>query len=353
MVNDLPPYGTLPRGSILPVRLGIYPLEDTLFIIPVAVTIFIFRLLMKKFFFEPIANRQKVTRKYRKKMVENMWFFTYYTSAVLFGCYLIYRFDWLQFTFDFSSVKSTLASFVPNMDPIYGNMVDQIYDEIRYPEFRYFYLVEMAFYLQALFGIVFVDEKGKDFKEMFIHHVVTIVLMLYSLGIYGHRVGFIIFFINDLVDVFLYFCKSCFEAGKTPVANVGFVVFTLVYTLMRMMFFPVMIYYAFTQPWTAEWVTAEGTSVYWLKKDPSVFPLALRFDCLGAFGYCIGPYNMLASLLVVLLIIQIFWYFMVLRVLWDQVTHGRVTHDPRYEEGADARADLQVINNNNNKKKKM
>lgn len=46
---SLPPYGTLERGSPLPITLGLYPLEDLIFIIPVAVTIFICRLVFKRF----------------------------------------------------------------------------------------------------------------------------------------------------------------------------------------------------------------------------------------------------------------------------------------------------------------
>jgi hypothetical protein len=42
-----------------------------------------------------------------------------------------------------------------------------------------YYLVELSFYFTLIFTQFF-DVKRKDFVEMFIHHVVTILLMLFS-----------------------------------------------------------------------------------------------------------------------------------------------------------------------------
>jgi hypothetical protein len=48
--------------------------------------------------------------------------------------------------------------------------------------FRMYYIACCGFYLQALFTLIFIDERMKDFKEMMTHHIATVCLIAFSLS---------------------------------------------------------------------------------------------------------------------------------------------------------------------------
>ena len=68
--------------------------------------------------------------------------------------------------------------------------------------FKFYYLVQWAFYLQQIL-VVNIEEKRKDYLQMFVHHIFTAILIFLSYGYYHTRVGVIILCIMDLVDIIL------------------------------------------------------------------------------------------------------------------------------------------------------
>lgn len=65
-----------------------------------------------------------------------------------------------------------------------------------------YYLLQWAFYLQQIL-VVNIEEKRKDYRQMFAHHVFTGALITLSFGYYHMRVGTVILCIMDLVDIIL------------------------------------------------------------------------------------------------------------------------------------------------------
>lgn len=51
--------------------------------------------------------------------------------------------------------------------------------------------------------VVNIEEKRKDYAQMFVHHIFTTVLLYLSYGYYHTRVGIVILCIMDLVDIVL------------------------------------------------------------------------------------------------------------------------------------------------------
>jgi acyl-CoA-dependent ceramide synthase len=68
--------------------------------------------------------------------------------------------------------------------------------------FKWYYLVQWAFYLQSMI-VVNIEEKRKDYAQMFIHHIFTAALIYLSYGYYHMRVGTVILCIMDVVDIIL------------------------------------------------------------------------------------------------------------------------------------------------------
>lgn len=77
--------------------------------------------------------------------------------------------------------------------------------------FKWYYLVQFAFWVQQIV-VVNIEEKRKDYSQMFSHHIITCLLMFWSYGYYQTKVGNVILCIMDVVDIVLpvsHTCLSC------------------------------------------------------------------------------------------------------------------------------------------------
>ena len=67
---------------------------------------------------------------------------------------------------------------------------------------KWYYLVQFAFYLQQIL-VVNIEERRKDYAQMFTHHIVTCVLIFASYGYHQTKVGNTILCLMDVVDILL------------------------------------------------------------------------------------------------------------------------------------------------------
>ena len=68
--------------------------------------------------------------------------------------------------------------------------------------FKWYYLVQFAFCLQQIL-VVNIEERRKDYAQMFTHHIITSTLIFMSYGYYQMRVGNVILCVMDVVDIIL------------------------------------------------------------------------------------------------------------------------------------------------------
>jgi acyl-CoA-dependent ceramide synthase len=68
--------------------------------------------------------------------------------------------------------------------------------------FKWYYLVQWGFWVQQIL-VVNIEEKRKDYAQMFTHHIFTTALMCLSYGYFHMRVGIVILTIMDFVDIIL------------------------------------------------------------------------------------------------------------------------------------------------------
>lgn len=66
----------------------------------------------------------------------------------------------------------------------------------------WYYMISMSFYW-ALTVTQFFDNKRKDFWQMFIHHMITLLLMALSWVCNLHRVGSLVLVVHDCADILL------------------------------------------------------------------------------------------------------------------------------------------------------
>lgn len=66
----------------------------------------------------------------------------------------------------------------------------------------WYYIISLTFYWSLCMSQFF-DVKRKDFWQMFVHHIATIVLMALSWVANMQRIGSVVLLIHDLADIFL------------------------------------------------------------------------------------------------------------------------------------------------------
>src|SRR5436309_15635021 len=67
---------------------------------------------------------------------------------------------------------------------------------------KWYYLVQYAFWMQQIL-VVNIEERRKDYHQMFAHHIITCALMFGSYGYHQTRVGNAFLCVMDVVDLLL------------------------------------------------------------------------------------------------------------------------------------------------------
>lgn len=70
------------------------------------------------------------------------------------------------------------------------------------PSFKYYYLIQFAYWLQQIF-VLQIEAPRKDYKELVMHHINTLLLISLSYYCNFTRVGNAVFVCMDLPDTFL------------------------------------------------------------------------------------------------------------------------------------------------------
>ena len=141
---------------------------------------------------------------------------------------------------------------------------------------------ELGFY-GSLSITQWVDVKRKDFLQNFVHHNVTILLMMFSWSCHFTRIGSLVLVIHDCADPLLELAKLCKYAKRDKVAEVVFGLFTVIWVTMRCFVFPTKVL----------WSTMNA-----VEGHVDMFPGYYIFNCL----------------LIILQILNIMWTVLILKV---------------------------------------
>jgi very-long-chain ceramide synthase len=103
---------------------------------------------------------------------------------------------------------------------------------------KWYYLVQFAFWLQQIV-VVNIEERRKDYWQMFSHHLVTCALIFTSYGYHQSRVGHLILVIMDPVDILLSLAKILKYLQFQLLCDIAFGVFIIVWFITRHIFYPI------------------------------------------------------------------------------------------------------------------
>ncbi|KAI0663260.1 longevity assurance proteins LAG1/LAC1 [Cubamyces menziesii] len=176
---------------------------------------------------------------------------------------------------------------------------------------KFYYLLQTAFYMHQVL-ILNAEARRKDHWQMMTHHVITIVLMVGSYFYNYTRIGCLIMILMDWCDIFLPLAKMFRYLGMSTVCDATFVVFLLSWFVTRHVLFLL----AIKATWEAWYVVPR----IW---DPSRGHFMTKEIYIGFF-----------TMLVVLQVIQLVWFWMICRVAY-RVVSGQGAEDERSDDEAE------------------
>ncbi|OWF56268.1 ceramide synthase 5-like [Mizuhopecten yessoensis] len=237
-----------------------------------------------------------------KKFRECSWYFLFYTISFLSGLYILWdkpffwdtKYCWIGCS----------KHHVPN-------------------DLYWYYTIEMGFYWHMLLMLMF-DSKRKDFPELVVHHIVTVLLLYFSFVSNQLRIGSLVLILHDSNDFMMAPSKMANYAKKQVLAEYFFVVFFVVWLVSKLIIYP------FWLVWSATFESLQYI-------DRNSLTIA---------------YWSLNSLLWVLQILHIIWTILLSRIILSKFSTDQKmkdvsedTEDSSDEEEDDISKETDVITN--------
>ncbi|XP_070567073.1 ceramide synthase 6-like isoform X1 [Ptychodera flava] len=211
-----------------------------------------------------------------KKFCESSWRFIFYLSAFIYGVRFLKDEVW---TWD---TRHCWYNYP------YQPLTESI---------EKYYLVELSFYWSLLFS-QFLDVKRKDFMQMFVHHIVTILLISFSWTVNMIRIGALVIVVHDCSDILLEAAKMTNYGKCQKICDFLFLCFGIVFFITRLV----------------------------------IFPLHVLKSSAVESREIIGPYTswwIFNGLLAILQLLHVFWFSIIVRMVFKALRSGKVEKDDR------------------------
>lgn len=219
-----------------------------------------------------LANSPTAMQRFR----ECSWHLLFYSTSVFYTLYILWDKPWLwntRYCWD-GWPKLTVTN-----------------------EVFILYLVELGFYWSLVFTLL-TDHARKDFWEMTVHHIVTILLIYFSWAANFVRIGTLVLLVHDVADTWMASAKMAKYSRHQTLCEFLFAIFMVVWTVSRLYAYPF-------------WVL--NSSVFESHDFVDHFPAYWLFN----------------GLLSILLCLHCIWTVMIYRIAFQKITHGNLQKDVR------------------------
>ncbi|KAJ6844047.1 ASC1-like protein 1 [Iris pallida] len=163
-----------------------------------------------------------------------------------------------------------------------------------------------GFYTYSIFALMFWETRRSDFGVSMSHHLATALLIVLSYIFRFARVGSIVLAIHDASDIFLEIGKMSKYTGCELLATVSFLLFVASWILLRLVYYP-----------------------FWILRSTS-YEVVLTLDKVKHKFEGSIYYYVFNTLLFTLLVLHIYWWVLIYRMLVKQIqSRGRVGDDVR------------------------
>nr|BCO16872.1 Alternaria stem canker resistance protein 1 [Solanum lycopersicum var. cerasiforme] len=268
----------------------------------------VLRFILDRFVFEALAKRMifgkktvvningREERKKINKFKESAWKFVYFLSAELLALSVTCNEPW------FTDSRYFWAG--PG-DVVWPNLKMKL-------KLKLLYMYAGGFYFYSIFATLYWETRRYDFAAQIIHHVTTVSLIVLSY-VYGFaRIGSVVLALHDGSDVFMEIAKMSKYSGFDLIADIFFSLFALVFTSLRIICYP-----------------------FWIIRS-TCYELLYVLDIQKERTTGIILYFVFNALLICLLVLHLFWFKIILRMVKNQIlSRGHITDDVREDSESD------------------
>ncbi|KAG7096857.1 hypothetical protein E1B28_004265 [Marasmius oreades] len=212
--------------------------------------------------------------------------------------------------------RKVIATEICYWDSLLNSPTDHPHWDMK-PELKRYYLTQMSYWAQQLLVLVLGLEKPrKDFRELVAHHLVTIWLVGWSYLVNLTLIGNAVYMSMDIPDAFLASSKVLNYIQWTNAKVVTFAIFVVVWTYFRHLLnfkilWSVWYEYDLVPETSRQWVWKQGTYLNWWMRYQVFLPLLL------------------------LQLLNLFWYYLILRILVRAIAAPTKVDDERSEDEGD------------------
>ena len=203
---------------------------------------------------------------------------------------------------------------------------------------KWYYLVQFAFWLQQIV-VVNIEERRKDFWQMFSHHIVTCILIFCSYGYHQTKVGNVILCLMDLVDILLPAAKLLKYMHFQLATDIMFGVFMVAWFITRHVLYMCVLWSIYAHiPQEVQYGCYKGSNQnlqgpYPVPNDWEHLTWPFR-DPVGLVCWNGNIGRGFLGLLLALQVILCMWFIMIMRVAYKVVT-GQGADDSRSDDEDD------------------
>lgn len=252
----------------------------------------------------PLAVRCGITRRAKQaRFMEQAYTALYFSIFGPLGLYVMYKAE-----------GGTLWYF--KTTPMFEGFPHRVHDGI----FKAYYLLQASYWSQqAIVLLLQLEKPRKDFKELVLHHIVTLSLIGLSYRFHFAKMGIAVFITHDISDFFLATSKT-FNYLDLPIVGPYFGFFIFVWIYMRHYINLRILWATLTEfrsvgPFELDWITQQYKC--WISQ---YITFALLFS---------------------LQAVNLFWLFLILRIAKNYVFNS-VARDER-SDNEETEDDAKVV----------
>ncbi|PHT47856.1 LAG1 longevity assurance -like protein 1, partial [Capsicum baccatum] len=273
--------------------------QDLIYVPFFALLFLILRFILDRLVFEALAKRMicgknakmsSIKRKKMNKLKESAWKFMYFLSAEMFALYVTYNEPWFTNTRYFWSGPG-----------------DQVWPHLKIKlKMKGCHIYAGGFYLYSIFALIYWETRRSDFVATMIHHLTSLSLILLSYIFGMSRVGSMVAVTHEQSEVLMELAKMSIYSGFHTTADIFFGLFALGWLLLRLIYFPFWIIWS---------TTYEVLFIVDKKKHQNINGIIL--------------YIVVQSILICLLVLNIFWWTIICRIITNRILKKGQINDIR------------------------
>lgn len=263
----------------------------------------------------------------RRKLSSYIWYAAYYSVITVWGAHLFFNVTaWASNIEAVCSWEPVLIAFN------------------RWRTVHIYHCTQVAFYLNYLFAmLVGMDVRRKDQTAFTAHHIITLLLIIFSRNWGYLRVQLAILVLHDAADPWLFFAKIVKLARPlwTLVPDLIMVWFALVFFYTRWFLYLVYPVASCRDGWLRDygWDWTRDGPASWFEADSKAFVVN---------GLRVSYYGLAMMLLYALYALHVFWGGFIIKMAWKKLVQG----DGKGDENSDDEGDSPDCMTQKNKKKR-